>query len=161
MLSIAAAFLLCGVLHVLLYGVEFFDVFSQLYCGTVTILGVVSVKKRVTNRRLRLVLLMISGSLLLYLVLQIARYSLFRNLMTAERYLWYAYYIPLLALPVLCLHLAALVHYPEKKPVPAALWAVSGAALLALAGILTNNLHQCFKYFPYGGNRAGRYFLCA
>ena len=150
MFLIVAAFLLCGALHVLLYGVGFADNFAQLFCAAFTIIWAVSVEERITDRRLRRILLGIAVLLLLYLLVQVARYSLYNATVVPDHILWYVFYIPMLALPVFCLYLAAFVHRPESAPVPPALYAAVAFALLMMLGILTNDLHFSFKSFPEG-----------
>ena len=142
------AFLACGALHILLYNRDFADDIAQIVCSVVTILWGVSVKERVTNRRLRRVLLLIAAALLLYLLLQIARYNLYEKTVLVNHRLWYLFYIPMTALPVLSLCQALLVHRPEDEPLPPACKAAAAAALVLLALILTNDRHHWFKLIP-------------
>ena len=150
MTQIFAAFLLCGILHVLLYGVPFTDGFSQLFCGAVVLTWGISVKKRVTDQRLMHLLLAMAGFLLLYLILQLSRFSFFDDNITVERYLWYAYYIPTEAFPVLCFYLAVFIHRPENKPLRGVLWLPLIIGILLALGMLTNDLHFWAKSFPDG-----------
>ncbi len=142
------AFLACGALHILLYNRDFADDIAQIVCSVVTILWGVSVKERVTNRRLRRVLILIAAALLLYLLLQIARYNLYEKTVLVNHRLWYLFYIPMTALPVLSLCQALLVHRPEDEPLPPACKAAAAAALVLLALILTNDRHHWFKLIP-------------
>ena len=150
MILIAAAFLLCGLLHILLYRVGFAENFAQLFCAVFTIIWAVSVKERVTNRRLRRILLGVAVALLLYLLVQISRYSLYNATVAPNHFLWYVFYIPMLALPLFCLYLAVFVHRPETAPTPLALRVVIVFVVLLMLGVLTNDLHHCFKSFPEG-----------
>ena len=68
--TIAAAFLLYAVLRVLLYGRDFMDLFSQLFCGTVIVVWGLSVRERVTSRRIQRLLLGLTAFLLLFLLMQ-------------------------------------------------------------------------------------------
>jgi len=108
------------------------------------------VRKRVTDGRLRALMLWITVCLFLQFVLQILRYEMFSGQVTTQRYLWYAMYLPMLAQPFLCFFLAVLIHRPKDKPLPRlyALLIVLGV-LLAL-GFLTNDLHFFAKSFPSG-----------
>ncbi len=142
--------LLCGALHLLLYSVDFFNGFAQFCCGVYTILWGISIHKRVTDRRLRLLLMGIAGCLMLYLTLQVLRYNLIRFFPVADRYLWYAFYVPMTAMPVLCCFVALYVNRPqEEKHSPWHGLLAAAGALLAL-GVLTNDLHFFFKSFPEG-----------
>ena len=106
----SAAFLLGGVLHVLLYGVDFAWCIMQLYYGALTIVWAITVRTRITDHRLRSLMLGIVACMLLYYILQISRYELLWNNITAKRYLWYAYYIPTMALPLLAFFITCFVH---------------------------------------------------
>ena len=75
LLSLGAAFLLCGALHVLLYKVDFFEGFVQFLCGAIAAVWGVSIGGRVTDRRLRRLLRAIALVLALYMVLQTVRFS--------------------------------------------------------------------------------------
>ena len=149
LLWIAAAFLLCGVLHVLFYRVQYAWNFAEIYCGCVCVFWALSVRKRVTDRRLRRLLLLIAGLLLVYELLQVCRFTLFPSSPAElDHLLWYAYYLPKTALPLLCLALALGVHRPENEPLPRWFRLLLLAAGLMAVGVLTNDLHQCFVSFP-------------
>lgn len=150
MLTIGAAFLACGVLHVALWGIVFLDLFSQLFCGSVAISWGISVKKRVTDRRLNHLMMAIVFFQLLYLVLQAARYSFFVDNLTVSRYLWYAFYLPMEAFPALCFCLAMLIHQPAERRVPPVCWLVFAIAGVLILLMLTNDLHFWAKSFPDG-----------
>lgn len=147
---LAAAFLLCGFLHVLLHRADFAFTFSQLFMSALTLLWAMTVKKRVTDARLRRLLLMVAGQLVLLYTLQITKYMLLCGYIDAERYLWYAYYIPFMGIALTCFYLALYIHRPKEKPLPAVscLPAVIGA-LLTL-GVMTNDLHFLAFRFPSG-----------
>lgn len=59
-----------------------------------------------------------------------------------QEYLWYAYYIPVIFLPVLMLRM-----YLQRKKILIALW-IFGAVLIT--GVFTNELHQWVFTFPHG-----------
>ena len=54
---ILGALMLCGVGHVLLFGVDFLECFPQFFCGVLTLIWAMSVQKRVTDPRLMRLLL--------------------------------------------------------------------------------------------------------
>ena len=161
----AAAFLLCGVLHVLLWGVDFTYTFSQLFMSILTLLWVLTVKKRVTDARLRRLLLWIAALMILFYVLQIMKYRLFYGFTSVQRYLWYAYYIPVMAISLLCFYLALYIYRPKEKPLPAASYLPIAVGILLALGVLTNDLHFLAFHFPSGilsdgiGHRNGPLFF--
>ena len=151
---LCTGFLLCGVLRVLLFRADFCSDLSQILCGVTALAWRISVRKRVTDRHLTRLLTSAVSFLMLFLVLQIARYSLLSfeatGSMTAKRLLWYAFYTPMTAVSVICYFIALRVHRPEDERLPAwQLWFPAAGFLLA-AGVLTNDLHFCFKSFPDG-----------
>ncbi len=151
------AFLFCGGLHVLCDGVGFAECFSQLFCGTLTLLWALSVQKRITDFRLRRLMLEIAACILLYFILQIMRYRLFDGNVTAKRYLWYAYYIPMVSISLLSFPLALYIHWPKEKPLPAAFGLLVAVGALLTLGVLTNDLHFWAFRFPSGmGNGDGQ-----
>ena len=145
-----AAFILCGVLHVLFYRVDFTFCFSQIFCCVLTILWAITIQKRITDERLRSLMLWIAASLLLHFVLQILRYDLFDDSITAQRYLWYAMYIPLTAQPLLCYFLAVHIHRSKDKPLPRWYYLFIVIGVLLVLGFLTNDIHFWAKSFPTG-----------
>ena len=146
----AVGFLLCGFIHIALYGQDFAFCIVQLFCGVLTILWAISVRKRVTDDRLRFLMLGVAVCLLLHFILQILRYSMFKGNITVMRYTWYAMYLPMTAQPVLCFYLVAFIHRPRDAPLPRRYALILVPAFLLALGILTNDLHFAFTSFPSG-----------
>ena len=146
----SAAFLLCGVLHVLLYDLDFACCFSSLFCSALTVLWAVTVRKRITDFRLRTLMLWIAAFLLLQFVLQILRYDLFSGDMEAQRYLWYTMYIPMTAQPIFCYFLAVCIRRSKDERLPRSYYIFIAAGVLLVLGFLTNDLHFWAKSFPGG-----------
>ena len=67
MAAITAAFLLYGLLRVILYGQDFADLISQLFTGAVILVWGIFVLGRVTDRRLKRLLTSLAAFLLLRL----------------------------------------------------------------------------------------------
>ena len=141
------AFLLCGLGHIVLYGVPFTFCFSQLFCGSFTLLWALSIQKRVTDNRIRQLLLGVAFFLMLYYTLQIARYRLLSPDAPAFHYCWYAYYVPMLMVPLLAFYLSLFIHRPPEARLPR----ISHLALLItavlFAGLFTNDRYHLFFRF--------------
>ena len=142
--------LLSGVLHMALYDVDFFDGFTQLYCAAFSLIWGISIQKRITDTRLRRFLLAIVFSLVLYVILQAAKYNLFPESIPMRRYLWYAFYLPFTMAPAFCYLTAVSVHRPPEERLPARVFLIPAACFLAGLIILTNDLHFLFRSFPDG-----------
>ena len=147
---LAGAYALCGGLHVLLYDVDYLDGFSDCLCCVLVLVWALSVRKRVTQRRLRNLLIGAALALLVYLCLQICRYLLVIEPLWAQRWLWYAFYLPMDCSPVLMLALALQIYRPKDKPLGWVFWAVAALFAVMTVGVLTNDLHFWFKAFPSG-----------
>lgn len=145
-----AAFLLCGVLRNVFYRVDFTYAFSSLYCGVLVLLWAITVQERITDDRLRRLLVLVAASLLLHFFLQFYRYELSFGNVTAQRHLWYAYYIPMIAQPLLCYMIAVRIYRPEDKPLPKHCYLLLTVGGLLVLGMLTNDLHFWAISFPGG-----------
>ena len=141
-LLISAALLLCGVLHVLLYDVDFFQEFSRLFCGAVTATWGVSVVKRVTDKRLLYILLAIVFILLLFLLLQTINYNYAQSVPFLRRYAWYSYYFCMMAFAVLMYELSLSFSGGKKETGGFVRFMLPASGILMTAGVMTNDLHQ-------------------
>lgn len=141
-LMIGAALLLCGILHVLLYGVDFFLEFSRLFCAGVTAAWGNSVLKRVTDKRVRNILIAIVSAFLLYLLLQTINYNYAQGLPFLRRYAWYGYYFCMMAFAVLMYELALSFTSNIKKKRGFVRWLLPASGILLMIGVMTNDLHQ-------------------
>lgn len=145
----AGLFLLCGALRLAVYNRDLFDGFTLLFCGALLLLWAMSVQTRVTDRRLRRLILGTAASLLGFLILQIFRGNLAWTLVL-QRYCWYSYYIPYLLTPLLLFFCALAAWRPPDKPFPRWAWAVTAVAAALIGCALTNDLHQLMFRFPGG-----------
>lgn len=149
-LFFTVAFLLCGVLHVILYDVYFTRGFSSSFCAILVILWAITVQKRITDDRLRSLLLLLAACLLLHFFMQFLRYDLFDGNIQIRRYLWYAYYIPLTAQPLVFFFIAVSIYRPKEKPLPRPYYLLIVLGVILALGALTNDLHFSLKSFPTG-----------
>ena len=147
LLALAVAFLLCGAVHCLAYDKTFVIGITQIFCDFIVVTWAGTIRKRVTDRRLRRVLLAMVWGLLLFLFLQTCRYNVFWKMTGVRRYLWYAYYVPMTAFPLLLLASALLIHRPEDRPLPRWFWLTAAVGALLAAGVMTNDLHFGFASF--------------
>lgn len=66
----------------------------------------------------------------------------------ATRLLWYAYYIPMLLIPMLSLFTAASLGKPEQYRTPRPMYLLWIPTMLLVLTVLTNDLHQTVFAFP-------------
>lgn len=149
MLCFLFIFLAGGVLHIALREVDFTDCFSQLYYGVVVLIWGMLVTGQIIDKRVRSITWGIVAFLELYFLLQIGRYRLTYG---HSRLFWYAYYIPMMLIPLLLFFLTLYMNrQQEEKLHPTAfIAAVPAVALIAL--IMTNDFHQLFMRIDSGSD---------
>lgn len=119
---------------------------SIMYCFFVIGWGA-SVFLRIVHKRIRRDIIAISAFLFALFIVRICRYFLFVHSLTIDRYLWYLYYIPYIALPMLTLDAASCVGKGERMKMPAGVKVLWTAAILLVIGVLSNDLHHFLLRF--------------
>ncbi len=120
---------------------------AVIYMGLLAAWGI-SVQTRIIQTEVRRYLLAIAGLMLLWLLLRTVKYNTFH--MTAERFLWYGYYLPMLFIPVLAVLVALSLGKPENYRLPKWTHLLYLPSALLFLLILTNDLHQLVFFFPTG-----------
>ncbi len=149
-LLFTAGFLLCGIVHLPLPGLDYTNCITQLYCSMLLLIWALSVQERVTDRRLRSLLLWAAGFVLLFFILQIIKYDLVSGDAEGERHTWYAYYIAMLGAVLCCFYVALAIHRPPQEKLGSASLVPAILCLLLILGILTNDRHGLAFRFPEG-----------
>ena len=108
----------------------------------------ISVQTRIIQTQVRRYLLVIAGLMLLWLTLRTVKYNTYH--MTAERFLWYGYYLPMLFIPVLAVLVALSLGKPENYRLPKWTHFLYLPSALLFLLVLTNDLHQLVFFFPTG-----------
>ncbi|MCQ2432709.1 MAG: hypothetical protein MJ175_08925 [Clostridia bacterium] len=134
-------FLLTGLIHVFLYGVPFTDSIMLLIYGGIAFIWGVTITQRIVDQRVRRLLLAVVVQLELFFLLQICNYKLFTASVTLKRYCWYAYYLPMIFVPLLLLYIALYLGRPKEKKLSPP-WTIPAVIMSLIAvGFLTNDLH--------------------
>lgn len=118
-----------------------------IYIGLLAAWGI-SVQTRIIQTQVRRYLLVIAGLMLLWLTLRTVKYNTYH--MTAERFLWYGYYLPMLFIPVLAVLVALSLGKPENYRLPQWTHFLYLPSALLFLLVLTNDLHQLVFFFPTG-----------
>lgn len=127
-----------------------------------------SLDRRIIQRQALHCLRLTAALILLWLILRTLKYSVVTGL-TAARYVWYLYYLPMLFLPLLGVYIALSLGKPEDSRLSrgAGILLIVPAVLFLL--VITNDLHQqvfAFKSgvpgLPLSGTYSHRplYFVC-
>ena len=125
-------------------------VVSSIILNCVYLQWGVSARRRFPQKQMRSNVTLFTASLILLTVLRITKYAFTVKGTPAERYLWYAYYIPFMfgptfmALASLCFGKSDNDKISKKWN-----WLFLPPGLIAV-GILTNDLHQAAFRFPNG-----------
>lgn len=120
---------------------------ALIYIGLLAAWGI-SVQTRIIQTQVRWYLLVIAGLMLLWLTLRTVKYNTYH--MTAERFLWYGYYLPMLFIPVLAVLVALSLGKPENYRLPKWTHFLYLPSALLFLLVLTNDLHQLMFFFPTG-----------
>lgn len=140
---------------------------TALYLLLFTLWGF-SLDRRIIQRQTLHCLRLTAALMLLWLILRTLKYSVVTDL-TAGRYIWYLYYLPMLFLPLLWVYIALSMGKPEDYRLSqrSSILSIVPAVLLLL--VITNDLHQqvfAFKSgvpgLPVSGTYSYRplYFIC-
>ncbi len=146
-ISFCALFILGGALHVCLYGVDFADEITQLYFGFLIILWAFSINNRITDKRIKRLLLTMAVLLVFGFVIQVFRYKLVIYNITFLRYCWYGYYIILFGIPLLFLYTAFCFDLHEDKKIGKKAVFFSIPCIIFLLLFITNDLHELIFIF--------------
>ena len=148
----AAVFLLAGAMHMLSpelsqLGDTTVCIETLIYAGLLLAWGV-SVEYRIIREDVRYYTAAAVLLMLLWLVLRICKYRFFSGVDSVARHLWYAYYVPMILLPLMLFFAALCIGSGEKEPERRFL-PLLVPALALIAAVLTNDSHQLvFRFAP-------------
>lgn len=110
----------------------------------------VLLNRRIIQVQLRRYMIGIAGSMAFWFLLRTLKYHIIvdGSFPDMRRLIWYAYYIPMLMLPMLALFAAVSLGKPERYRTPFPLRLLWIPAALLACTVLTNDLHQMVFSFP-------------
>ncbi|MBQ8933655.1 MAG: hypothetical protein IJ061_05155 [Lachnospiraceae bacterium] len=117
-----------------------------LYLGMFSAWGV-SVRQRVTQTQVRRYLTGVALLIVIWLIVREYRFR-FVSDPDLQRYLWYAYYIPMMSIPMLALLISMSLDRPDEYRLPGWTYLVYFPTALIILGILSNDFHQLAFRFP-------------
>ena len=119
-----------------------------LYIGIFLAWGI-SVRWRVMQTQVKRFLIVICFLIIFWMVLRTEKFLIIQDL-DISRYLWYAYYIPLILIPLFAFYTAISLGKPEDYRIPLSARLLLIPAILMILLVLTNDLHQQVFRFPAG-----------
>ena len=122
---------------------------SGIYIFLIVAWGVL-IDRRIIQTQIRRYMIGISGVMVFWFLLRTWKHHLIpaEALPDVTRYIWYAYYIPMLMLPVLALFATVSLGKPEQYRTPLPLRLLWIPTVLLTLTVLTNDLHQTVFSFP-------------
>lgn len=148
-------FILSGLLHASPFKIKLFidfpTFYTFLYSGVI-IIWIISLSRRIINKKVRKYLLNIGLLMLFWYYLHFLKFEYFTENILIERILWYAYYIPITLLPLMSFFAAIHIGKHEglieqtapKRKLHQFLY-IPAAILIIMA--ITNESHQLFFEF--------------
>lgn len=110
-----------------------------------------SVRTRIINKQVRHYLIAVGILLAFWLILRTCKWEFIaQNGTHLGRYLWYAYYIPMVLVPLLGVFIIDHIGKAENYQTPNSLKYLYIPAAFLVAAVFTNDLHQLVFSFPKG-----------
>ena len=118
---------------------------------SIALVWTISVHSRITNKQARKMFLSVGILMLFWIVVKTTKWEFFpNNTDSLVRYLWYAFYIPMLLIPLNGIFVAQYIRKPDDYRLPRWSYLFYIPAFLLLVGIFTNDLHNLMFAFPNG-----------
>lgn len=121
----------------------------MIYLGILVSWGV-SVYDRIVNKSIRRYLMALAALMILWMLARTLRHTVFLFVYPFGMWCWYAYYISMNLIPVLCLFAAKYIGKPEEYQLPKKWKLLYIPSLILIIGILTNDLHELAFRFHMG-----------
>lgn len=127
---------------------EFMNFTEHIILISLAVFWVLRIYNRITTKHLQRIIVSLSIFIVMFLLLRFIKYKFFKTNDIAMRYLWYAYYIPQTAIPILLFYAACYVGYDEKKSIKWLKWLIIPTTIMIIL-IMTNDIHQlAFRFKP-------------
>ncbi len=150
-----AVFVIAFILDILPPTKKLFRYSSSLTYGSLIIAWALTIYRRMVNRRIKRYLIAAAAFLWALFPIRISRWAFFTHSDNTGRYLWYLYYVPFIAVPLISLCISCCVGSDERDRNNRGLFILHIPALILIAGIMTNDLHSAaFSFFMREGELA-------
>lgn len=125
-------------------------IYALIYFAILIAWGI-SVKRRIIQRQTLKFLMAIVALMLFWFMVRTIRFIYTEDDSVMERCCWYAYYIPMLLIPLMSIFVALSLGKPENFRLPKWIGLIYIPTIIFIAFVLTNDFHQMVFVFP-GGN---------
>ncbi len=110
----------------------------------------ISVKRRIINKQIRRYLIAVGMLMAFWLTVRTCKWFFVSEFYDLCRYLWYAYYIPMVYIPLLGVFITIYIGKPDSYKMPKWLNFLYIPATLLIVLIFTNDFHRLVFDFPFG-----------
>ena len=121
----------------------------MIYLGILVFWGI-SVYDRIVNNNIRRHLIVLVALMMFWMLMRTLRLTVFYHVFPVGQWCWYAYYISMILIPLICLFAAKYIGKPEGYRLPKRWYLMYIPSFILIAGILTNDLHQWAFRFHLG-----------
>ncbi|MBE5870571.1 MAG: hypothetical protein E7294_04845 [Lachnospiraceae bacterium] len=109
-----------------------------------------SIRKRFWQKRMRGALTTAAIMMIFWQILRTVKYAFVIGDALVDRYIWYCYYIPLILIPFAMFMASLTIGNSEEQDISKGWYILGVPIVFALAGILSNDLHQQAFWFYRG-----------
>lgn len=113
-------------------------------------LWIVSLQNRILQRAVRRYLVATAALLLFWLVVRVFKWDYTVGQTALNRYCWYAYYLPIIFIPLFGVFIVDYIGKPEEYGMPRKKKLLYIPATSLALGVFTNDLHRLVFDFPMG-----------
>lgn len=127
-----------------------FTLIPHLIFITLQVGWVISLQRRIINKRIRIYLIAVGLLMAFWLTVRTCKWFFVSDMEVLCRYLWYAFYIPMVLIPLIGVFITTYIGKSDSYKMPKwlNLFFIPAAALLVL--IFTNDFHNLVFEFPHG-----------
>lgn len=133
-----------------LYPKQISSMLFQIISVDVLIAWCVSIRNRILNKQIRRYLILVGLLMIFWLTVRIVKWRFLSVTDPLGRYLWYAYYIPMILIPLFGVYIVQYVGKPEDFIIPKRFYLLLIPSIILLVFIFTNDIHRCVFDFPQG-----------
>ncbi len=133
-----------------LYPKQISSMVFQIICVDILIAWCVSIRNRILNKQIRRYLFWVGILMIFWLTVRIVKWRFLDATDPVGRYLWYAYYIPMIFVPLFGVYIVQYVGKPENYVIPKKIILLFVPAVFLVIFVFTNDFHRLMFDFPEG-----------
>lgn len=127
-----------------------FIIISHFIFITLLLGWVISLQRRILNAQIRRYLVTVGVLMASWLLVRTCKWFYVSEFDPLCRYLWYAFYIPMILIPLFGVFITIYIGKPDRYKMPKALNLLYIPAVLLILYVFTNDIHRTIFKFPSG-----------